>query len=193
VTAPLILGLGGTTAPVSSSERAVRAVLRECEALGARVQMFDGPAMAKLPHYSPAQAERSPEAQALVDAFRMADGVVIGSPGYHGSLSGLCKNALDYTEDLRGDSRCYLDGLPVGCVVTAAGWQAVGTTLTAMRSVVHALRGWPTPAGIGLNSAAGPLFDAEGALTDPLLAGQFRLMAAQLLTFATRMRRTAAA
>jgi hypothetical protein len=30
-------------------------------------------------------------------------------------------------------------------VVTAAGEQAAVTTLAALRSVVHALRGWPTP------------------------------------------------
>ena len=29
--------------------------------------------------------------------------IIIGSPGYHGSMSGLIENALDYTEDWRAD------------------------------------------------------------------------------------------
>ncbi len=57
------------------------------------------------------------------------------------------KNAIDLLEDLRGDSRVYLDGRAVGCIVTAAGWQGCNTTLGAMRGIVHALRGWPTPLG----------------------------------------------
>ena len=40
--APFIVGLGGTTRPLSSSEFATRAVLGAAEALGARTEMFDG-------------------------------------------------------------------------------------------------------------------------------------------------------
>ena len=63
-----------------------------------------------------------------------ADGILLGSPGYHGGVSGLVKNALDYTEDMRGDERPYFDGRPVGAVATGAGWQGAVTTLTAMRA-----------------------------------------------------------
>ena len=122
--APLIVGIGGTTRAGSSSERAVRAVLMRAEALGARTRMFDGPALAALPHYAPERAERSAEQAAFVEAVRGADGVVVGTPGYHGGMSGLVKNALDLLEDLRGDMRPYLEGRAVGLIVTAAGWQA---------------------------------------------------------------------
>jgi FMN reductase len=37
-----------------------------------------------------------------------ADGIVIASPGYHGGISGMVKNALDYLEDLRDAPRPYL-------------------------------------------------------------------------------------
>jgi FMN reductase len=42
-------------------------------------------------------------------------------------------------------------------VVTSAGWQTAGTTLSALRSIVHALRGWPTPLGVALNTTEWPL------------------------------------
>ena len=36
---------------------------------------------------------------------RGAHALIIGSPGYHGGISGLVKNALDYLEELREDPR----------------------------------------------------------------------------------------
>ena len=81
----------------------------------------------------------------FVEAVRAADGLVIATPGYHGPVSGLIKNALDALDGLRDDERPYLEGRAVGCIVTADGWQACGTALASLRTIVHALRGWPTP------------------------------------------------
>ena len=92
-------------------------------------------------------------AAALVDAVRHADAVLIATPGYHGGMSGLVKNALDHLEALRVDERPYLDGRAGGVIVSAAGWQAAGTALVSVRATIHALRGWPTPFGVTVNSA----------------------------------------
>ncbi|BBF72041.1 NADPH-dependent FMN reductase [Sphingomonas bisphenolicum] len=178
-----IVGLGGTFRQASSSERLVRAVLAECEAMGAQTIMFDGPALARLPHYSPEQPGRSDEETALVDAVRNADGIVIGSPGYHGGYSGLVKNAVDLLEDLRSDDRVYFDGCPVGLVVTAAGWQACGTTLSALRDVIHAMRGWPTPVGVAVNSVEQRPFGPDGTLSDEGIARAVRAQAQQIMYF----------
>ncbi|WP_395337286.1 NADPH-dependent FMN reductase [Novosphingobium sp. BL-8H] len=178
-----IVGLGGTFRQSSSSERIVRAVLAECAALGADTVMFDGPELAALPHFNPENPARTPEEQTLVEAVRGADGIVIGSPGYHGGYSGLVKNAIDLLEDLRGDARVYFDGRPVGLVVTAAGWQACGTTLSAMRDVVHAMRGWPTPVGVAVNSVEQKPFAADGSLTDQGIARAVRAQAEQIMGF----------
>jgi FMN reductase len=181
MSAPLIVGLGGTTRPGSTSARAVQAVLARADELGVETDFLDLGAL-DLPMYAPERPERSPEALAFVDAIRRADGLVVGTPGYHGSLSGLVKNALDYIEDLREDERPYLHGRAVGCVVSAAGWQATTTTMVAVRSIVHALRGWPTPFGMTLNSAE-PIFDADGSPATAAIAGQFALVAEQVVSF----------
>jgi len=178
-----IVGLGGTFRQASSSERIVRAVLAECAALGAETVMFDGPALAGLPHFNPEKPDRTPAEQALVEAVRGADGIVIGSPGYHGGYSGLVKNAVDLLEDLRGDRRVYFDGRPVGLVVTAAGWQACGTTLSALRDVVHAMRGWPTPVGVAVNSVEQKPFAPDGTLADEGIARAVRAQAEQIMGF----------
>lgn len=145
-----MVGIGGSLRPGSQSERALRIALAGAEAAGARTTAITGSGLL-LPFYDPATAP-SPAVE-LVEAVRMADGVVLVSPGYHGTVSGLVKNALDYIEDLRGDVRPYLDGRAVGCVALAHGWQAAVTTLTSLRSIVHALRGWPTPLGAAINTS----------------------------------------
>ena len=161
-------------------------VLDACATRGAAIAMYGGDALAALPHFMPERAERTPEQLAFVETVRRADGVVIGSPSYHGGVSGLVKNALDLLEDLRSDTRVYFDGRPVGLVVTAAGWQACGVTLQALRGIVHAMRGWPTPLGVTLNTSANPLFDKDGCCLDPAAADQFEQLADQVLSFTTR-------
>ncbi|MDQ3608828.1 MAG: NAD(P)H-dependent oxidoreductase, partial [Actinomycetota bacterium] len=109
---------------------------------------------------------------------RRADALVIGSPGYHGSISGLVKNVLDYLEELADDERPYVDGRPVGCIATAQGWQGAVNSLVALRQIVHALRGWPTPFGLALNVEGGGL-----DVTDRGILASIDLIAGQILDF----------
>jgi FMN reductase len=179
---PYIVGIGGTTRPQSTSERALRVALNAAAAEGASTRLLSA-ADLHLPMYTPDQGERTPEARRLVDELARANGVIISSPGYHGGLSGLIKNALDYAEDLRGADPPYLDGRAVGCIVSAAGWQATATTLTSLRSVVHALRGWPTPLGVTVNSSQA--LTAPGAVPGgDAINEQLKLLGHQVVEFA---------
>jgi FMN reductase len=182
---PLIIGIGGTTQATSSTQRAIVIALQAAEALGARTQYFDGPFLARLPIYAPENQQRTAEQQELVEAVRKADGLLLATPAYHAGISGLLKNAIDLLEDLRGDTRPYLDNRAVGCIVNGFGWQGGGTTLVSVRTIVHALRGWPTPMGVTLNSAE-KIFDAQGACTDEKVANQLRMVTQQVVEFARR-------
>jgi FMN reductase len=186
---PRIVALGGTSRPGSSTERALRHALGLCEKQGANVVLLAGDDLV-LPMYAPHEASRSPQAQRIVAELRLADAVLIASPGYHGSMSGLIKNALDYTEDMRGDTRPYLSGRAVGCIVTAAGWQAAVTTLGALRDTIHALRGWPTPLGVCIGGD--PAFAADGKCVDARVDTQMQLLCDDLMNFAHRFSREVA-
>ncbi|PXW28654.1 NADPH-dependent FMN reductase [Paraburkholderia caballeronis] len=179
---PHIVGIGGTLRAGSSSELVVRAALCEAQKLGATTEAIVGPDLV-MPMYSPEAAARTPQAIRLLTALRRAHGVIVASPAYHGSLSGLLKNALDYTEDMRTDERTYLSGRAVGCIACAGGVQAGASTLATLRSIVHALRGWPTPLGVMLNTSM-PLFDADGACVDASSAGQLGILAKEVVMFA---------
>ena len=186
---PYILGIGGTTRPGSSTERALQAALASAAAEGADTGLIGG-AELQLPMYDPAVPGLPKEAEHLVAEVRRCHGLVIASPGYHGTISGMVKNAIDYIEELRGDPAPYLDGRAVGCIAAAYGWQATGTTLVALRSIVHALRGWPTPLGVGINSAL-PVFGPNGGCVDETVAFQLQLVGRHVVEFA-RMRLAAA-
>ena len=176
---PYIVGIGGSPSAGSTTGRVLDLCLAELAAAGARTELIAGSELAALPIYSGRAVHSA--AQRLIESVRAADCVVIATPGYHGGMSGLIKNAIDHLEELRDDARPYLDGRAVGVIVTAAGWQACGTTLVSVRSTVHALRGWPTPFGVTVNSA-------EQSVDDVRVAGAVRVLAGQLLQFAAWQR-----
>jgi FMN reductase len=180
---PLIVGIGGTARPNSTSERAVAEALRVAESLGAETHLFGGEFVSGLPLYVPDRQERSAGERELVATVRRCDGIIVGTPGYHGSLSGPIKNALDLLEDTARDERPYLDGRAFGCVVTAYGWQACGTTLVSLRLIAHALRAWPTPFGATLNATT-PLFETDGTCIDAKISQQLGVVATQVVEFA---------
>jgi len=156
--------------------------LRQAESGGARTQLFGGSFLERLPHFNPGPAGPSAEQAALAEAVCEADGIILATPGYHGSLSGVVKNALDTLELTRGAARPYFDGRPVGIIITTDGAQAGGATLMAVRGIIHALRGWPTPYGAALNAAN--LFDATGECRESRDAGQIATVVDQVMEFA---------
>jgi FMN reductase len=186
MTEPLrILAIGGSTRPDSSSERAVKAAARGAQEYGAEVRFIVSRDL-MVPIYDTETEERSELAQQLVEGYRWADGLIVASPGYHGGISGMIKNALDYIEDLREHDRVYLDGMAVGCIAVSYGWQATVSTLHQLRQVAHAVRGWPTPMGASVNAMVTKL-DHDGQSEDTQAIAQLELVGQQVAEF-TRMR-----
>lgn len=140
-----------------------------------------------LPIYDTESPQRSAGAVRVIEGLRSADAVLIASPGYHGSVSGMIKNALDYAEDLRHDERPYLHDRAVGCIAVAHGWQTAVGTLGELRQIVHALRGWPAPLGCSINDSSGVIGD-DDADTDPGVVRQLVTVGEQVVEFALAMR-----
>lgn len=179
-----IVAIGGTIKPGSSTERALAISAAAAADEDAEVITFDGAYMAGLPHYrAPDWTEQ--HGRELIEAVRAADGVILASPGYHGTISGMVKNAIDYLEELAQDRRPYLDGRPVGLIVTAFGHQAANSGMTTLRTIAHALRGWPTPFGAAIKTGPGS-FHENGTCLDPSIQGQLELVGRQVAQAAER-------
>ncbi|MEU5027999.1 NADPH-dependent FMN reductase [Streptomyces milbemycinicus] len=181
-----IVGIGGSNRAGSTAEKALRIALAAAVRRGARVKLISGPDLV-MPLYEYAAAERSERAKALIEAVSSADGLIIATPAYHGSMSGMVKNALDYMEELRSDRRPYFSGRAVGCISVAGGWQASASAVSALRTTVHALRGWPTPLGVTINTET-TSFDVDGRVQDPQVAERLELVAEHVVEFALMRR-----
>ena len=90
----------------------------------------------------------------------------------------MIKNALDYVEDMAGDERAYLDGIPFGCIGVAYGSQAAVAVLTNLRGIAHALRAYPTPYGAAI--VADRNIFASGECVDPETTSRLRLIGTQV-------------
>lgn len=181
ISTPLIVGIGGSVTGDTPSDSALRYSMDIISGHSVRSKLFLGHEVL-LPMYRTDEPSRTPHARALIEAIREADGIVLASPGCHGTFSGTLKNVLDYIEDIRTDARPYLEGRAVGIIVAASGWRAPGMALSSIRSVVHALRGWPTPMGVILNSDEA-VFASSGQVDDEALAAQLQIMAGQVVRF----------
>lgn len=110
--------------------------------------------------------EAQADSDAVVRRVREADAVLLGTPMYHGSYSGVLKNAVDH---------CGFDefeGKTVGLLAVAGGGFPV-TALDHLRSVCRALNAWVLPHQVAVPNAASQFEGGEIAddrLDDRVLA-----------------------
>lgn len=178
---PRIVLIGGSTSQGSISQSVLNHVARLIRAMQRLPEVF-GRSEIDLPMFAPESPTRTPAAVRLIEASRASDGIVLVGASCQGTISGMLKNALDYTEDLAKDRFPYFHGRAVGLIATEARSREMGSTMMSLRSVVHALRGWPTPLGITISSDA-IAFDREGDCVQPDLAVQLRTLARQVMGF----------
>ena len=180
-----VLGLGGSLRRPSESEVALRMALRGAEEAGAETDIITADGL-ELPLYPSPKMDEHPAVVRLLAAARRADGLILASPAYHGTMSGALKNALDYFQFLAHDVPPYLDGRAIGVLSTGAGTQAAVQTVNALRDVVHALRGWPTPIGVPIHESRRSM--AVDEKIDERTATMLRAMGAQVVEFALAQR-----
>ena len=163
-----VVGVGGTLRGGSASLGALRRALAASGEAGAETELLDLREL-DLPMYVPGRAleEYGPGVRRPVEALRGADGVLIGTAAYHGTLAGVTKNALDFAQFLSGGGHPYFDGKVVGLISTAGGEQAGANTTGALVHVVHALRGVVAPLTVSIPKAW-QRADGSGEITDEL-------------------------
>ena len=161
-----VVGIGGTLRENSTSLGALRRCLAAAEDAGAEVELLDLNEL-RLPMYEPGKplGEYDENVWRLVAAVRGANGLLVSTAAYHGTLAGVTKNALDFAQFLGADEPAYLDGKVVGLISTAGGEQAAANVNATMVNVVHALRGVVAPLTVGV-TRAWRYTDDEGEVTD---------------------------
>ena len=184
--APLIVGIGGGLGGESQSLVALKAALAGAEKAGAKTDLIDLQTV-RLPLLEPDKnlEAYSTEVKGYIDRVGAAEGYIWASPAYHGTVSGVMKNALDFFEYLSERNPPYLYGKPVGLISTAGGTMAGVTTIQAMLHVAHALRAWVVPLSVPIHQAWRAI-DKEGRFTDSAIEEKLALIGQETVRFLSR-------
>jgi len=180
-----VVGLGGSLGASSSSLAALKIALEGATEGGASTQLLDLREL-KLPIYVPG-SDAPDSVNRLCEAVYEADGLLWSSPLYHGTISGVFKNALDWLELLGDRQPSYLTDKVVGLMSTAGGMQGLQAVNT-MEFIVRALRGWAAPLVIPIPQAW-RVFDDEGNVCDQEIAEQLRSLGREVARAARQFKR----
>jgi FMN reductase len=182
-----VVGIGGTLRDGSTGLRALEEALVAAEEAGATTELLDLREL-DLPMYEPGKPleEYGENAEWLVKAMRGADAMIWSTAAYHGTLAGVTKNALDFAQFMARDEKPYLQDKVIGLVATAGGGMAAVNAITAMISVVHALRGVAAPLSVPVTQSW-KVFDEEGNIRDDGVAGRLESLGRLVVEMATKL------
>ena len=172
-----VIGLAGSLRPESATRAAVQLALHGAAEEGAKVTLMDLAAY-NLPFLGREREEASAKTVRRFRAdLRGSDGIILGSPEIHGSVSGVLKNALDLA------SSDEFEGKMVGLVGVAGGRMGATETLSHLRTIGRSLHAWvvPTQASIGDSTEA---FDSHGEPIDPEVGSRLKSVGRQVAHFA---------
>ena len=173
-----IVGISGSLRPGSYTTLAVRLALQGAKELKCETRLVD------LRDYQLVFcAGQDDESQFPKDVLRLreevkqAQGIILGTPEYHGGYSGVLKNALD----LMGFEE--FEGKMLGLIGVSGGAMGAFSALESLRNIGRALHAWVVP-----EQASIPLawqeFDEAGKLKDPKLDERIRQVGRQVARFA---------
>jgi len=161
-----VLGVVGSTRHGSYSAQALKIALEYAKKQGAEVQQIE----AGLPLYEP-NAQASEQVARAAEAVSWANAIILASPDYHGSMSGVLKNFLDhFYEEFAGKLFGYI----------VASHEKGLTVMDQMRTAVRQCYGWSMPYGVSVN---GPQDFSGGDLTNPRISKRLEMMARDLVVY----------
>jgi len=173
-----VVGLCGSLRKGSFTRMAVNVALAGAREAGAQAELID------LREYQLIFCDgKEDESGYPADVARLrglvkaADGVILGTPEYHGSFSGVLKNALD----LMGFDE--LEGKMIGLVGISGGRMGAFEAINSLRSIGRALHAWVVPEQASI-AEAWRAFDAAGAMGDSKLEDRVKEVGRQVTRYA---------
>ncbi|MDX2239785.1 MAG: NADPH-dependent FMN reductase [Leptolyngbyaceae cyanobacterium bins.302] len=180
-----IVGFAGSLRSNSYSQLALEAAAQRVEALGADVEVIDLRSL-NLPFCDGGKDYPDyPDVERLRQAVREADGIILVTPEYHGSVSGVLKNALDlmgfeeFTDKVTG-------------FISVLGGQSNSNALNDLRTVMRWVHAWTIPEQVAIGQAWNA-FDTQGNLRDENLSKRLDDFARSLVSNTQKLRSLAQA
>ena len=156
-----VLGIAGSLREGSYNRAALRAA-KDLAPEGMEIEIFD---IAGLPGFNQDQEADPPEQVVdLKRRIREADAVVLVTPEYNYSISGVLKNAIDWASRPYGDSAW--EGKPAAIMGASGGAIATARAQYDLRKMMVFLNMFPLNRPEVMIGNAGEKFDEDGNLTD---------------------------
>ena len=175
-----IVGITGSLRADSYSTLALQQAIDRVRALGAEAEIINLREM-KLPFCDGGdEYPEYPDVEVMRAKVKAADGLILATPEYHGSVSGVLKNALDLM------SFEHLSGKVTG-LISVLGGQSNSNALNHLRIIVRWVHGWVIPEQIAIGQAW-QAFDSSGKLKDEKLAQRFDAFAQSLVDNSTKLK-----
>ncbi|MCA8928693.1 MAG: NAD(P)H-dependent oxidoreductase [Alphaproteobacteria bacterium] len=156
-----VLGLSGSLRPASFNTAALRAA-QELAPAGMTIAIADISGV-PLYHEDVYQKGFPPAVETLREQIRSADALLIATPEYNYSFSGVLKNAIDWAS--RPPSHPF-DGKPVALMGASPGRLGTARAQYHLRQVLVFLNAHALNKPEVMIASAGSAFDADGKLTD---------------------------
>ena len=172
-----IAGISGSLRAGSYTRRAVEIALKGAAETGAETRLID------LRDYNLVFRAGKDDTGYPGDVFRLrtevkqAEGVILGTPEYHGSFSGVLKNALD----LMGFDE--FEGKMIGLVGVSGGRMGAFDALNSLRNIGRALHAWVIPEQTSVPEAW-KVFSEDGKIADAQLEERLKEIGRQVARFA---------
>jgi len=168
-----IVGINGSLRPGSYSAMALEVAISRVGALGVETEIIDLRKLS-LPFCNGGDDYSDyPDVAKMQQTVKSAAGLILATPEYHGSVSGVMKNALDLMsfEELSGK---------VAGLISVLGGQSNSNALNDLRIILRWVHAWVIPEQIGLGQAW-KVFNEEGKILDEKLSQRFDAFARSLV------------
>src|ERR1044072_7960380 len=171
-----VVGLCGSLRPGSYTYSAVQIALQAAREAGAHTRLID------LRDYQLGLCDGITEASADVLKLRRevseAQCIILGTPEYHGSCSGILKNAIDHLEGKD------LSGKIIGLIGVSGGSLGGIEAMNGLRVIGRSLHAWVIPQQAAIPEAW-KVFEASGKIKDVNLERRVKEVGHQVARFAS--------
>ncbi len=178
--AVVIMGICGTYDLDSANGRMLEILLHECNNHGAETKVWDHGSK-PLPLVGAEGSWDNENVKKFQEMAMSSDAFILSSPEYHGTMSGVMKNSLDWLYSKHTSGKVF--GL-----MSTLGGQASNNTLNHMRIAARWIHGWVAPEQVAIPNIK-EAFNEDGSLVDEEIMERVRSLASSIVFNTTKLRR----
>ena len=175
-----VMGICGTYDLQSANGRILEIILDQCRELGAEVTIWDHGAN-PLPLVGAQGSWEDENVRQFQSMATDSDAYVLSSPEYHGTMSGVMKNRLDWLYSKHTSGKVF-------ALVSTLGGQSSNNTLNHMRIAARWIHGWVIPEQVAVANIK-KAFNENGEINDEAVRNRISTLSRSIVENTKKLRR----